>query len=171
PRPPPARQDRLLERPHGRLRDSAVRRRHARDRERAGRRRQEGRGHRRRWRRLGGRRRRDGRSAHTRLDRRWRIARVSGGEGIAGRGGFGGRVRPLVFAGNWKMNVGPIEAREYLRAFFAAGEIALERSVWFFPPAVALETVAQGIAGHRNVLAGSQDIYWEPKGAFTGATS
>ena len=80
-------------------------------------------------------------------------------------------MRPLVFAGNWKMNVGPVEAREYLRAFFAAGEIALERSVWFFPPAVALETVAQGIAGHRNVLAGSQDIYWEPKGAFTGATS
>jgi len=47
-------------------------------------------------------------------------------------------VRPLVFAGNWKMNVGPVEAREYLRAFFAAGEIAHERSVWFFPPAVSL---------------------------------
>ena len=80
-------------------------------------------------------------------------------------------MRPLVFAGNWKMNVGPAEAREYLRAFFAAGEIPHERSVWFFPPAVSLETVAQGIAGHRNVLAGAQDIYWEAKGAFTGATS
>jgi triosephosphate isomerase len=80
-------------------------------------------------------------------------------------------VRPLVFAGNWKMNVGPVEAREYLRAFFAAGEMPHERSVWFFPPAVSTEAVAQGVAGHRNVLVGSQDIYWEPKGAFTGAIS
>ncbi|HKA59595.1 MAG TPA: triose-phosphate isomerase [Gemmatimonadales bacterium] len=80
-------------------------------------------------------------------------------------------MRPLVFAGNWKMNVGPVEAREYLRTFFAAGEIPRERSVWFFPPAVSIEVVAQGAAGHRNVLVGSQDIHWEPKGAFTGAIS
>jgi triosephosphate isomerase len=69
------------------------------------------------------------------------------------------------------MNVGPVEAREYLRAFFAAGEMPHERSVWFFPPALSVEAVAQGIAGHRNVLVGCQDIYWEPKGAFTGAIS
>jgi triosephosphate isomerase len=80
-------------------------------------------------------------------------------------------VRYVVFAANWKMNVSPPEAREYLRAFFAAGEVPHERGVWFFPPAVSLETVAQGIAGHRNVLAGAQDIHWESKGAFTGATS
>ena len=80
-------------------------------------------------------------------------------------------MRPLVFAGNWKMNVGPVEAREYLRAFFGAGEIPHERSVWFFPPAVSIETVAQGVASHRKVAVGAQDIYWEPKGAFTGATS
>jgi triosephosphate isomerase len=69
------------------------------------------------------------------------------------------------------MNVGPVEAREYLRAFIAAGEIPHERSVWFFPPAVSIEAVAQGVAGHRNLLIGAQDIYWEPKGAFTGAIS
>lgn len=80
-------------------------------------------------------------------------------------------MRPLVFAGNWKMNVGPVEAREYLRAFFAAADPPRERSVWFFPPALSIEAVAQGIAGHRNVLVGAQDIYWEPKGAFTGAIS
>lgn len=80
-------------------------------------------------------------------------------------------MRPLVFAGNWKMNVGPLEAREYLRAFFAAGDIPHERSVWFFPPAVSIEAVSQGVSGHRNVMVGVQDIHWEPKGAFTGATS
>src|SRR6267154_1383699 len=69
------------------------------------------------------------------------------------------------------MNVGPVEAREYLRAFCAAGEIPHERSVWFFPPAVSIEAVAQGVDGHRNVGVGAQDIYWEPKGAFTGAIS
>lgn len=80
-------------------------------------------------------------------------------------------MRNLVFAANWKMNVGPPEAREYLRAFFAASEIPHERSVWFFPPAVSIEAVAQNLAGHRNVLVGAQDIYWESKGAFTGAIS
>src|SRR5256885_10742932 len=80
-------------------------------------------------------------------------------------------MRPLVFAGNWKMQVGPIEAGEYLRAFCSAGEMPHERSVWFFPPALSIETVAQAIAGHRNVLVGSQDIHWEPKGPFTGAIS
>ena len=80
-------------------------------------------------------------------------------------------MRPLVFAGNWKMNIGPVDAREYLRAFFAAGEMPRERSVWFFPPAVSIAAVVQGAAGHRNVLVGSQDIHWEPKGAFTGAIS
>ena len=80
-------------------------------------------------------------------------------------------MRPLVFAGNWKMNVGPVEAHEYLRAFFAAGETPHERSVWFLPPAISIDAVAQGIAGHRNILVGAQDIYWEPKGAFTGAIS
>ncbi len=80
-------------------------------------------------------------------------------------------MRSLVFAANWKMNLGPIEAREYLRAFFAAGEIPHERSVWFFPPAVSIEAVSQGVSGHRNVMVGAQDIHWEPKGAFTGATS
>jgi len=80
-------------------------------------------------------------------------------------------MRPLTFAANWKMNVGPLEAREYLRAFFAAGELPLERAVWFFPPAVSLEAVAESVRGHRNVVAGAQDIYWEAKGAFTGAIS
>ena len=80
-------------------------------------------------------------------------------------------MRPLVFAANWKMHVGPPEAREYLRAFFAAGEIPHERAVWFFPPAVSLEAVAQNVAGHRNVVAGVQDIYWEAKGAYTGEVS
>lgn len=80
-------------------------------------------------------------------------------------------MRYLVFAANWKMNVGPLEARTYLRTFLGASELPAERGVWFFPPAVSLEAVSQTIAGRPNFLVGAQDIHWEPKGAFTGAIS
>jgi len=80
-------------------------------------------------------------------------------------------MRYLVFAANWKMHLGPLEAREYLRTFFSTGEPPTGRGVWFFPPAVSLEAVAQSVAGRPNVLVGAQDIHWEPKGAFTGAIS
>jgi triosephosphate isomerase len=80
-------------------------------------------------------------------------------------------VRQLLFAANWKMNVGPREAREYLKVFLAALEVPTGRRVWFFPPAVSLEAVAQSIGDHPAMLAGAQDIHWEAKGAFTGAIS
>ena len=80
-------------------------------------------------------------------------------------------MRYLVFAANWKMNVGPREAREYLRAFRSAGDLPAGCGVWFFPPAVSIEAVAQDIAGEAHIDVGAQDIYWEPKGAFTGAIS
>jgi triosephosphate isomerase len=80
-------------------------------------------------------------------------------------------VRSLIFAANWKMNIGPLEAREYLRSFFSAGALPRGCDVWFFPPAVSVEAVARGIAGQDGIAVGVQDIYWEPKGAFTGAIS
>ena len=80
-------------------------------------------------------------------------------------------MRPLVFAANWKMHLGPRDAREYLAAFRHAYAPAAGREVWFFPPAVSLEAVATGLEHRADLLAGAQDIHWEPKGAFTGATS
>jgi triosephosphate isomerase len=76
-----------------------------------------------------------------------------------------------LFAANWKMNVGPSEARDYLATFLKAYSPQPQRQVWFFPPAVSLEAVANGVAQRSDLLAGVQDIYWEPQGAFTGATS
>ena len=76
-----------------------------------------------------------------------------------------------VFAANWKMNIGPLEAREYLRSFFSAGQLPRGCGVWFFPPAVSVEAVARGVAGQDDIAVGVQDIYWEAKGAFTGAIS
>ncbi|MGQ0703937.1 MAG: triose-phosphate isomerase [Gemmatimonadales bacterium] len=79
--------------------------------------------------------------------------------------------RRLLFAANWKMNLGPAEARTYAARFRLRYRPAPERETWFFPPAVSLEAAARAFDGAPNTLIGAQDIHWEPKGAFTGATS
>jgi len=80
-------------------------------------------------------------------------------------------VRPLLFAANWKMHLGPDEARAYLKAFRVRYNRRPGREVWFFPPAVSVEAAAQAARDRGDLLVGIQDIYWEPKGAFTGAVS
>ncbi len=82
-------------------------------------------------------------------------------------------MKPLIFAANWKMHLGPAEAREYVTTFLARYGPRRDRDVWFFPPAVSLEAVASGLAaaGRDDLVTGVQDIYWERKGAFTGAVS
>ncbi len=79
--------------------------------------------------------------------------------------------RPLLFAANWKMNVAPGEARTFLDRFLSLDKPRVGRTVAFFPPAVSLETTAARLRGHEHYLAGAQDVYWEAKGAYTGATS
>ncbi len=80
-------------------------------------------------------------------------------------------MRPLLFAANWKMNIGPNDARAYLETFRSLYPPQPSREAWFFPPAVSLEVVARATADRSDFLAGVQDIHWEPKGAFTGAVS
>jgi triosephosphate isomerase (TIM) len=78
--------------------------------------------------------------------------------------------RPIL-AANWKMNNGPTAAKAFMEAFLAAYQPRSDRSVVFFPPAVALSTVSSAIAGRSDVVAGIQNIHWAEKGAFTGETS
>lgn len=80
-------------------------------------------------------------------------------------------MRPLLFAANWKMHLGPTDARAYCTAFLAQSAPIPGREVWFFPPAASLEAVSGALAGRADVRVGAQDIHWEPKGAFTGALS
>jgi triosephosphate isomerase len=77
----------------------------------------------------------------------------------------------MLFAANWKMQVTPDEARAYARRFLGATAAQEQRALWFFPPAVSLEAAAAAFAGRSDIRIGAQDIYWEPKGAYTGATS
>lgn len=80
-------------------------------------------------------------------------------------------MRRLLFAANWKMHLGPDEARAYLKTFRATYHRREDRDVWFFPPAVSLEAAAQAVRERADLLVGVQDVHWEPKGAFTGAIS
>ncbi len=80
-------------------------------------------------------------------------------------------MRRLLFAANWKMHLGPDEARAYLKTFRATYHRREDRDVWFFPPAVSLEAAAQAVRERTDLVVGVQDIHWEPKGAFTGAIS
>ena len=78
---------------------------------------------------------------------------------------------PLLFCANWKMHLGPAEARDFCRRFRARYAPAGGRETWFFPSAVSLEATAGTLRDLPGSRVGAQDIYWEPKGAYTGATS
>ena len=52
-------------------------------------------------------------------------------------------MRRLLFAANWKMHLGPDEARAYVKTFRARYNRREDREVWFFPPAVSVEAAAQ----------------------------
>jgi triosephosphate isomerase len=76
-----------------------------------------------------------------------------------------------VFAANWKMHHGPSDARAFLRTFLAHYARRQDRQVIFFPPAVSLTTVIDGLRERQDVMVGVQNIFWEDKGAFTGELS
>jgi triosephosphate isomerase len=77
----------------------------------------------------------------------------------------------MIFAANWKMNLAPADARRYAERFLAMAPVREGRTLAFFPSAVSLEAAAGALGGRPDVLVGAQDVHWEPKGAFTGATS
>lgn len=80
-------------------------------------------------------------------------------------------MRSLIFAANWKMHLGPVGARRFLSAFFEEYEMMADREVWLFPPAVSLEAVATQVRDRPDIRVGAQNVFWEPKGAFTGELS
>lgn len=80
-------------------------------------------------------------------------------------------MRRPVFAANWKMNVGPTEARAFLKKFLARHKKRADRTVILIPPAISLSTVVAALTRRKDILVGVQNIHSEAKGAFTGETS
>jgi len=76
-----------------------------------------------------------------------------------------------VFAANWKMNMGPADARAFLKSFLSRYQAREDRTLLFFPPAVTIAAVVDGLTERDDIAVGAQNIHWEEKGAFTGETS
>ena len=89
------------------------------------------------------------------------------------------RVKPLVLAANWKMNLGPAEAIDYIERFndIVEGDARMARSirdreveVIFFPPMISLPYICQ-YSKKYNYYFGAQNAHWLSKGAYTGETA
>jgi triosephosphate isomerase (TIM) len=84
-------------------------------------------------------------------------------------------MRKKLFAGNWKMNLTPVEGRTLVAALRAeidrdAAALARDREVLVAPPFVTIPAVSQALAG-SSILLGAQNVHFEDKGAFTGEIS
>ncbi|HJR51969.1 MAG TPA: triose-phosphate isomerase [Gemmatimonadales bacterium] len=79
--------------------------------------------------------------------------------------------RSLIYAANWKMNLGPSAARDFLARFLQVTAAVPGRRLWFFPPSVTIAAVCDAVSGREDVTVGAQNVHWEPKGAFTGELS
>src|SRR5450432_243558 len=86
-------------------------------------------------------------------------------------------IRTAIIAGNWKMNYGPRQAREFVQEILPA----LEQAVASYPhilsilcrPAISLSTVHAMLSEKSvpHIELGAQNMYFEEKGAFTGELS
>lgn len=75
------------------------------------------------------------------------------------------------FGGNWKMHHGPSAARSFFEHFLDLYKAHEDRTVVVFPPAIALAECRTATAQRTDIDLGVQNVYWEDKGAFTGAIS
>jgi triosephosphate isomerase len=79
--------------------------------------------------------------------------------------------RKPVLAANWKLNHGPTDARAFLQRFLAQVPKLNERTLIFFPSALAVPAVADALKDRPEVLVGVQNVHAEAQGAFTGENS
>jgi triosephosphate isomerase len=77
--------------------------------------------------------------------------------------------RPVIVAGNWKMNTTPLDAALLANDIAAATDVAGVVRV-ICPPFVCLPAVSSALHD-TNVAVGVQNIHAEPFGAYTGETS
>ncbi|HEY0930177.1 MAG TPA: triose-phosphate isomerase [Gemmatimonas sp.] len=76
-----------------------------------------------------------------------------------------------VIAANWKLNHGPTDAKAFLQRFLAQAPRLNDRTVIFFPSAITLTTVAEGLRDRPEIWVGVQNVHSEAQGAYTGENS
>lgn len=79
-------------------------------------------------------------------------------------------MRKIFVAGNWKMNTTKAEATALVDGLKQSLGASLPVEVAVCPPFVYLDAVARRLQGSAIKL-GAQNLYFEPKGAFTGEIS
>src|SRR5258708_26025522 len=72
-----------------------------------------------------------------------------------------------IFVANWKMHHGPRAAREFVAQFLKLYQKHSGRTVILCPSAVSIEAVATLLRDRPEIGTGVQNIWTEPKGAFT----
>ncbi len=78
--------------------------------------------------------------------------------------------RMPIVAGNWKMNLGPTEARDFAASILSDLVTVRGVEIVLCPPAISLPAVHAVLSG-TNIRLGAQNMYYEVKGAFTGEIS
>lgn len=86
--------------------------------------------------------------------------------------------RPILMAGNWKMNLGPQATRDFaqeIRPLIQADHevskvLADELSALLFVSDVSLVAALEAFQG-TGIQIGAQNVHWEDRGAFTGEIS
>ncbi|MBL0939665.1 MAG: triose-phosphate isomerase [Gemmatimonadaceae bacterium] len=76
-----------------------------------------------------------------------------------------------VIAANWKLNHSPTDAKAFLQRFLAQSPKLNERTLIFFPSAITITTVIEGLRERPDVWVGVQNVHSEAQGAFTGENS
>ncbi|MFO0071273.1 MAG: triose-phosphate isomerase, partial [Gemmatimonas sp.] len=79
--------------------------------------------------------------------------------------------RKPVLAANWKLNHTPNDARAFLQRFLAQVPKLNERTLVFFPSAMTVGTVIEGLKDRPEIWVGVQNVHGEAQGAFTGENS
>lgn len=79
--------------------------------------------------------------------------------------------RKLIIAANWKMNMGPSDARDFLKVFLAKiAPLTSNCEVVIAPPAVSLPVASEMLA-NSNVELAAQNVSQFDGGAYTGEVS
>jgi triosephosphate isomerase len=79
-------------------------------------------------------------------------------------------MRKPLMAGNWKMNKTISEAISVVKALKSSIADVKDVDVLICPTFTALHAVNNEVKG-SNIKIGAQNLFWEPKGAFTGEIS
>ncbi len=79
-------------------------------------------------------------------------------------------MRTPLIAGNWKMNMTIADGTALVTELKHALQGVTGADAAVCPPFTLLKPIADALAG-SNIALGAQDMFWEPKGAFTGQIS